>query len=1005
MERLLRINSIGMIFLLLMYAVTISPVAAQYEKDISHVSVLYVGYSPDRDLPPNSLRTGAGISDDRYREDMLSRMSDFESLLKKYFGRVTTIDARDYNEAMSADYDVTIFDGLPAPVKDGIIEKDPVTGRTTRYVAPQYLSDGFSYSALFIAQNGPALGEPIGIRSDWYCMCLYSNAFKINEDHPIFNEPLKVKIRMHMEETPPELFHYPTGKDLPPRIPMWKVQTESSKEGKGYRTGVVSHGRPFMETPDCEYISGGQCMKEITAASIARHGNFLQWGFAASPSYMTKEARKAFINAVFYISKFNGSIPLLRADKNAPAPRSLIDYTIYTFSKQKQSLDAESTRKFVEMRISEKQKAEEKKARGEKLTASEQQSLDFVPYEPETWEKYIERQKKTPLVSSFDGDIDKAATFLLNNKPYFFGTKRLALESFDTDARSLGVPNDDRRIIEQAIIMLESGEEEDMAEALLRRYTVKEFKAAEEWRRWYEEVKEYLFFSESNGYKFYTDSYNNRNLYPEEIIGLENLVMEEPDDLNPVSSKAALLPTIDGNNAVVIRVKIKEGFHIYASASKDIPFTFFTVKIHLPAGMSELGELRFPQMKPYEGDPKISIYKGDIVIMQKVTGASEKKIRVQLDYQYCNDEYCGLPVQKVLTLNDRLLFNLEVRFKQPAIDSLFFSYLGLAGKRTDTLIPILDGKGYLMGEMCHPYWARFNSVSYPANGGILLDTGNLILHLDTASYASKVEGSALNDEYRGRYRDFRMDLNREAGKFMNAYLSLRRGPGINQKGVTQDSLNFLYGEYERIKRQRDTEYIGAFPDSYLSLALARNMYHSSVGYEEIKNVYDLLDSELKGSVVGRQLLQKVLAAKATMIGNMAPDIILNDSSGNIHRLSEYRGKYVFLDFYKWGCPPCEELMEDLKPVYAKNKNNGLVILGIYHRTDDNLTKSRERWAELLNKHNPGWINLFDINNQACDSYGIEAFPSSLLIDPEGKIAAYEISLAELEEILNRKAAK
>ncbi|MBE0677777.1 MAG: redoxin domain-containing protein [Bacteroidales bacterium] len=988
-----------------MYAVTVSTVTDRNEKDISRVSVLYVGYSPDRDLPPNSYRTGAGISDERYREDMLSRMNDFESLLKKYFGRVTTVDARDYYEGMSADYDVTVFDGVPKPVKVGITEKDPVTGRITRYVAPQYLSDGFSYAALFIAQNGPALGEPIGIRSDWYCMCLYSNALEINDYHPIFNEPLKVKIKMHMEDTPPELFLYQTGKDLPPRIPMWKVQTESSKDGKGYRIGVVSHGRPFMESPDCEYISGGQCMKEITAASIARHGNFLQWGFAASPSYMTKEAKKAFINAVYYISKFNGRIPILRAESEPRAPRSNIDYAIYTFSKQKQSLDAESTRRFVERRISEKRIAEGKKARGETLTASEKRSLDYVPDEPETWEKYIERQKKTPLVSRFNGDIEKTVNFLQDNKPYFSGANTITPESFDRDAMGLGIPNDDRKIIEEAIKMLESGEKKEIAEALLGRYTVKEFRAAEEWRKWYEEVKDHLFFSESNGYKFYADSYNNRNLYPEEIIGLENLVMEEPDDLNPVSSKAALLPTTDGNNAVVIRVKIKGGFHIYASASKNIPFTFFSVKIDLPAGMSELGEIRLPQMKPYEGDPEISVYKGDIVIMQKVTGASEKRIRVQLDYQYCNDEYCGLPVQKVLTLNERYYFNLNVRYSQPASDTLFFSYLNRSGQSTDTLIPILDGKGYLAGEMCHPYWARFNSVKYPANGGILLDTGKLILHLDTASYTSKVESSALNDEYRGRYRDFRMDLNREAGKFMNAYLSLRRNQDGNNEVVTQDSLNYLYDKYNRLKRQRDTEYIGAYPDSYLTLALARNMYNSSVNYNEIKNVYDLLSSEMKGTVVGRQLLQKVRAAKATMIGNMAPDIILKDSSGMIHRLSEYRGKYVFLDFYKWGCPPCEELMEDLKPVYAKYKNNGFVIFGIYHRTDDNLTKSRERWSQLLNRHKPDWINLFDIDNKACDSYGIEAFPSGLLIDPEGKIAAYEISLADLENILNRKAAK
>jgi len=120
-----------------------------------------------------------------------------------------------------------------------------------------------------IAQIAPTIGEPIRTKTDWYCMCLYSYAFEINQEHPIFNEPLKVQIKMKNVETPPELFVYPTGKDLPPEIPMWQVQTESSKDGKGYRTGVVAHGRPFMESPDCEYISGGQSMKEITVGRTA----------------------------------------------------------------------------------------------------------------------------------------------------------------------------------------------------------------------------------------------------------------------------------------------------------------------------------------------------------------------------------------------------------------------------------------------------------------------------------------------------------------------------------------------------------------------------------------------------------------------------------------------------------------------------------------------------------------------------------------------------------------
>ncbi|MEE4116667.1 MAG: redoxin domain-containing protein [Marinilabiliaceae bacterium] len=974
-----------------------NPISVSQEaKDIKKTSVLYVGYAPGRELPPNSLRTAAGISDDRYEEDMRSRMGEFESLLKEYFGKVETVDARDYKEALSSGFDVTIFDGLPEPIRPLIHDKDPETGKTIRYLAPQYLSDGFSDAAVFIAQAAPTLGEPIRTKTDWYCMCLYSYAFEINREHPVFNQPLKVKIKMKKVETPPELFVYPTGKDLPPEIPMWQVQTESSKDGKGYRTGVVAHGRPFMEAPDCEYISGGQCMKEITAAAIARHGNFLHWGFAASPNYMTKEAKKAFVNAVYYMTKFKNRIPILRAEEQAPRSRSSVDYTIYTFSKEKYETDAESTRKFVKIRLEDQKIAKEKVAKGEELTATEKYALNFNAYEPETLEEYLEEKRNSDLVKRFGGSVEKTIAFLEENRPYFTGAFTLNREAFDIDAISLGIANNDTRILDAAIAMLEKGTDTEKALRILQRYTIKEFSTPEAWRKWYEDVKDKLFFSESGGYKFYVDSYNNPELYAEEIIGLENMSVPEPDDNNPVTSAADILPTIDGNRAVVIKVKMDKGFHIYSSAIKDIPFTFFAADIKLPEGMLPFGELRMPQEKPYPGDPEIAIFKGEIVLMQKITGESDKEIECSLEYQYCNDEYCGLPVHKTLKTNNKCVFELSVVYKQEADDILLFTYRDTEGNETKTEIKIKDGKGYFSAETCHPYWGRFNSRKYPANGGVLLDDGKITLTLDTIAYGSVVEGSALNDEYRGQYRSFRQDLNSESNKYINEYIRLRK-----EGTVSEDSLNLLYGEYYRYKRLREKEYIRSYPGSYYSLALARNMFHSSVAYKDIKEVYDLLSPEMQQTPIGQQLLNKVRAAKATMIGNMAPDIVLNDTEGEQIKLSDYRGSYVFLDFYKWGCPPCEDLMEALKPFHEKHKDKNLVILGIYHRTHTDLNESSELWKELLDKHSPTWTNLFDLDNKACDNYGIEAFPSSLLIDPDGRIIEYEISLRRLEEIITK----
>jgi hypothetical protein len=641
---------VSQILFLLLFLGNVVDSSAQNIKELDQLRVLYVGYSPEKPLPPNSLRIGAGISDDRFEEDLRSRMDAFKSLLNKYFGEVATIDARDYKEEISDDYDVTIFDGLPEPVRPQILERDPETGNTIRYEAAQYLSDGFSNAAVFIAQIAPTLGEPIGTKTDWYCMCLYNHAFEINTEHPVFNVPLKVQISMEYEKTPAELFMYPSGKNLPDKIPMWRVQTESSIDGMGYRTGVVAHGWPFMEAPDCEYISGGHSTKDITAAAIARHGNFLHWGFAASPEYMTNEASKAFVNAVYYMSQFNNRIPILRANNERLRPRSWVDYIIYSFSREKYEIDAENERRFVEMRLKEQIVAREKLKQGKELTTSEQYAVDFNAYEPDSWETYMEGKKNSQLVKSFDGNIEKVLAFLEENKPYYMGSNQIERESFDHDARFLGIPNNDHRILDAAISLLESGNDVDRAERILKRYTVKDFQDASEWRAWYNKVRDYLFFAEASGYKFFVDSYNNPTLYTEEIIGLENMSVPDPDQLNPVTSAAAILPTIDGNRAVVIKLSIMDGHYVYASASKNIPFVLFSAGIDLPDEIKPLGKMGYPQLKPYEGDPSISVYRGDIVLMQKITGESQGSISCTLNYQYCDDNHCSLPINKTIEI-------------------------------------------------------------------------------------------------------------------------------------------------------------------------------------------------------------------------------------------------------------------------------------------------------------------------------------------------------------------
>ena len=75
--------------------------------------------------------------------------------------------------------------------------------------------------------------------------------------------------------------------------------------------------------------------------------------------------------------------------------------------------------------------------------------------------------------------------------------------SIDEDVKSLGIPYNDKRLLDTAIRLLEKGKETEKANRILHRYTLCRFEAPQEWRTWYEKNKERLFFYGIRGLAFY----------------------------------------------------------------------------------------------------------------------------------------------------------------------------------------------------------------------------------------------------------------------------------------------------------------------------------------------------------------------------------------------------------------------------------------------------------------------------------------------------------------------
>ncbi|MGH2645008.1 MAG: redoxin domain-containing protein, partial [Chitinophagaceae bacterium] len=309
---------------------------------------------------------------------------------------------------------------------------------------------------------------------------------------------------------------------------------------------------------------------------------------------------------------------------------------------------------------------------------------------------------------------------------------------------------------------------------------------------------------------------------------------------------------------------------------------------------------------------------------------------------------------------------------------IYFQYRGTDSTHFDSSA-VTNGKFTFNGQVSNPEMAVVFLKNNKEYVQFFLENADInITGVADSLNKATINGSKSQDEYVA-YKASVKSITDQENALYKLYDSAQNNNDTAAIATAENQIDALDSQLNK----QTVVFIASHPKSFVSLNQLQQLTYSTP-YAELNKLFTGLDTAVQNSATGKKLSKHLAVMAKTAIGQPALAFTQNDVNGKPVSLSDFKGKYVLVDFWASWCGPCRAENPNVVKAYNQYKDKNFTILGV------SLDQDSTAWTKAIAHDHLTWTEVSDLQgwkNVVAQEYGVNAIPANYLVDTNGIIIA------------------